>query len=429
VVSISFSPHVERSDRLQQSVDLAIRDLLGEGVDPLAKAAYLWTMRRHDKPLVNSDALVRWGFGWVRQILIAGDTSRRRDEEVASAALAAAALAGTKEFSSIADDVRAGIQAALDGELKRNGIPFRRPPYGAALLYGAHSLNVTAAGFRDAIVRTGQAFRDAIPGGRLFGLPFIVRMLRDLKEADLAREIEQAVKETLADPKTGYEDHPFLVQALWESLGGVPDESAMEITERVLAKSPAWGYLMNGMEDVPPAGDGQVVIFLSHLFRASLLDVLMSYQSVVSAHKEAQFDARYRVRAGISWSAFSFYVLILAIAWGSLTLPLVKYFNGAYRYWLLSDYAAMTNGWAALYLLGVNLFVYLSILTVMMLPRLYYVFIKAQIGSDERIKSVLGSRLWVATKIWLGLIAVEFLYGLLINLIVPSLQHTIGRTE
>jgi hypothetical protein len=429
VVSLSFSPHVERSDRLQQSVDLAIRDLIGEGVDPLSKAAYLWTMRRHDKPLVNSDALVRWGFGWLRQILADGDTSRRRDEEVASAALVAAALNDTKEFSTIGSKVRAGIKAVLDEELRRNGIPFRRASYAAALLYGAHSLNLAVTGFQGAVVRTSEIFRDAIPGGRLFGLPLIVRMLRDLKEDALAHEVERTVWEALADPKTSYEDQPFLVQALWESSDGEPDESVMEVTERVLAKSPAWGYLMNGVEDIPSAGDGHVAVYLSHLFRASLLDVLMSYQSAVSAHKEARLDARYRVRAGISWSAFSFYVLTLIIAWVGLMLPLVKHAYDAYHYWLLSEYTAMPKVWAVLYLSGVNLLVYLSILTVMMLPTLYRVFIKAQIGSDQRIKNILVTRAWAATKIWLGLIAVEFIYGVFINLILPSIQHTIGRAE
>src|SRR5438105_481096 len=103
---------------------------------------------------------------------------------------------------------------------------------------------------------------------------------------------------------------------------------------------------MNGMEDVPPAGDGRAVVFLSHLFRASLLDILMNYQSAVSEHKEAQLDACYRVRAGISWSAFSFYALILVLAWSSLLVLLIKHANGAYRYWLLSDYAAMPKVWA-----------------------------------------------------------------------------------
>jgi hypothetical protein len=428
VVSVSFSPHVERSDRLQQSVDLAIRDLLGADADPLAKAAYLWTMRRHDKPLVNSDALVRWGFSWVRQVLVEGETSRRKDEEVASAALAAAALAGTKELYSIRDEVRTGIKRVLDEELERNGVPFRRPSYGVTLLYGAHTLNVNLAGLRDAVIRAGESFKDAMPGGRLFGLPFVVRMLRDLKEENLAREVEQVVRETLADPKTSYEDQPFLVQAIWESFDGAPDESLMATTERMLAKSPAWGYLMNGGEDVPPAGDGRAIVFLSHLFRASLLDVLMSYQAAASQHKEAQLDVRYRVRAGISWSAFSFYALILILAWASLLVPLVKHANGAYRYWLLSDYTAMPKSWAVLYLLlGVNLFIYLSILTVMMLPTLYQVFIKAQIGSDERIKHTLGARVWAASKIWLGVIGAEFLCGLFINLIIPSVQHTIGK--
>jgi hypothetical protein len=430
VVSVSFSPHVERADRLHQSVDIAIRGLLSESIDPLAKAAYLWTMRRHDKPLINSDALVIWGLRWVRQILVDDETSGRKDEEIASAALAAAALVDHREFYSIREDVRGGMKKILNSEFERHGIPFRRLSYGAALLYGAYSLNVDAAGLRDGVIRIGESFKDAIPGGRLFGLPFVVRMLCDLGEEKLAREIDHAAREALSDAKTNYEDQAYLVQALWESFDGAPDDSVMATTEQVLEKSPAWGYLMNGSEDVPPAGDGQAVVFLSHLFRASLIDVLMSYQSFVSKHKEAQIDARYRVRAGISWSAFSFYALVLFLGWVGLLVPLVKYADEAYRFWLLSDYAAMSKFWAVAYLLvGVNLFLFLSILTVKILPALYKVFIKSQIGSDERIKNVLGARFWTATKIWLALIAIEIFLGVFVELIIPSVQHVIGRSE
>lgn len=427
MVSVSFSPHVERSDRLHQSVDLAIRDLLGGGADPLAKATYLWAMRRHDKSLINSDALVVWALSWARQILVGGETSRRRDEEVASAALAAAALTGTKEFSSIRGEMRAGVKTALDEELKRNGIPFRRAPYAAALLYGAHSLGVEAEGFRNAVVRTGESFRDAIAGGRLFGLHLVVRTLRDLEEENLAREIGEAIREALADPKTGYEDQAYLLQALWESLDGVPDESVMAATERVLAKSPAWGYLMNGAEDVPPAGDGHTVVYVSHLYRAALLDVTARYQAYAAARAEAKVDERHKGRFGVVWLAFWGVVLSFVGACVLLTAPLYLYANAAGRFWLGGHLDAMNPLPALLYILGTLALMYVLIAAAFVIPEAYRVFVLSQIASDKRIKDLLGAKLRHAAVWWF--VSLIFAVGVEVYSSVISLgmQHLLKR--
>lgn len=427
MVSVTFSPHVERSDRLHQSVDLAIRDLLGEDADPLAKAAYLWSTRRHDNFLINSDALVAWGLRWVRQILVEGETSRRRDEEIASAALAAVALVNTKGFSSLEYEVCTGVKAALDAELKGNSIPFRRPSYGAALLYAAHSLKIDAIGLHEAVVHTGESFIDALSGGRLFGLPLVVRMLRDLKEESLVLDMMQAVRETLADPKLNYEDQVFLLQALWESFDDSPDESVMAATERIVSKSPVWGYLMNGMEDVPPAGDGHSVVYVSHLYRAALLDVTARYQARAAARAEEMIDDRHKGRFGVVWLAF-WGVLLSSVA-GCIVMfiPLYAYANAAGGFWVGGHPNAMRPLPALLYMLDTLTLTYVVIASIFVIPESYRIFVRSQIASDKRIKDILGAKLRRAAVWWFLSLVCAIAVNVYSNIISPGMQHLLKR--
>jgi hypothetical protein len=68
VLIINTPEQQERTDRLLQSTDLAIKELMDVEDDPLALALYLWTIRYHKVPLVNGDYLARWGVAWVRRI-------------------------------------------------------------------------------------------------------------------------------------------------------------------------------------------------------------------------------------------------------------------------------------------------------------------------------------------------------------------------
>lgn len=186
---------------------------------------------------------------------------------------------------------------------------------------------------------------------------------------------------------------------------------------------------MNGIEDISPAGDGQAIIYLSHLLRASLIDVLNNYQLNLEEFNDRKFDARYKVRAGVSWSAFGFYILILIIIWVGLLYPLIKYSNEAFRYWVLNDFVSMPKTDAALYLfIGVNLLVYLAVITFKVIPILYKVFVKSQIGSDQRIKELLLAQFKSSTKIWVVFIGLQILIALFTNIIVPSIQNILGKS-
>ena len=431
MVSVRFSTHIERSDRLYQSVDIAVRDLLEEQRNPLALAFYLWTVARHKHSLINTSNLVSWGVGWVRHIFVEGHLSRRRDEEIASASLVCLALSNTSALSPVKSEACEGIKRLLADEMERHNVPFRRPDYGALFLMAAHQFGINELPLEEASRRTGCAFVDVLPGGRLFGLIYGAQLLQTIKEFKCATSLEEAVRVALEDPGTDVEDHPYLLQALWQlrvsTKGNGPDDELMTITERLLSKTPMWKYLMNGMEDVPPAGDGRHSILMSHLYRAALLDVLLSYQSHVAARKAAQLDKKYQGRAGVNWSAFGFYALIFIIAWAVTLFLMIPSANQAGRYWIVGDFAAMRPISAILYLCGAILTSYLFIVTGMLMPTIYTVFVKSRIASDKRIKDILGRRLWSATKIWFAAIALVLLIGVVVNFITPGAQHLFKR--
>jgi len=138
ISSPNLSQHIER---LVQSIDFAIRELLKAENDPLALALYLWTLRQHKLSLINSDDLARWGIAWIYQVLIEGNITRRKDEQVTSAALAEAALAKIHVLSEIEDQIREKIQQLVSDELDHRVIPYDRPSYGAILLFTASILN------------------------------------------------------------------------------------------------------------------------------------------------------------------------------------------------------------------------------------------------------------------------------------------------
>jgi hypothetical protein len=125
-----------------QSVDFAVKHLLDTESDPLALAMYLWVFRVHNLSLNNSDRLVSWGIPWTQRTFISESIGRKKDEQIASAALALASLAKTRALSTVENDLRLGVKRALAAELDRRSIPLRHPVYGAMLLLAACQLKV-----------------------------------------------------------------------------------------------------------------------------------------------------------------------------------------------------------------------------------------------------------------------------------------------
>lgn len=99
------------------------------------------------------------------------------------------------------------------------------------------------------------AFVEAAPGRRLFGLAFTAQLLGATGDEECAEKLEKVTIKSLADGGN-FEDQAYLLQTLWQLRvdgGRRPDETVMRFSEQLIERSPAWQYLMNGSEDIPPA--------------------------------------------------------------------------------------------------------------------------------------------------------------------------------
>jgi hypothetical protein len=411
---------------VHQSVDYAIKELLEAADDPLALASYLWTFRQHRFSSVRSDGLVRWGEAWARRVFVERQVGQRRDEEIASAALCVIALKGTRSLSALNEDISRGVHELLSTELDRRAVPFRRPSYAAMLLLAAHVLNVNEPRVRTAAREVGKAYKAMMPGGRVFGLTFCVRLLLAIDDGDQLDDLVKDVRAALTDPGTSYEDNVYLLQALWQ----MPDvaehaEQTLTITEQIVATSPAWAYLMVGVEDIPSAGDGRAVVKVSHLFRSALLDVTARYQVAAARRHQARQDARLQGRRGVSLLAYGSPLLFFIIVWGAYLYFMIPALDAGGRFWLAGGDSAMRPATALLFLGGVALLPYLLIITPIVLVKLYQILIRGNIQSDQRIIHALWKPTWKITAGWLTLVVLAAVINLATGVLGPRLQHII----
>lgn len=314
MVSVKFGISLDRMDRLYQSVDFAIRDLLESSENPLALASYLWAFRENKLTSINGDKLTRWGINWARHVFVEGNVSRRKDDDYASAGLAIASLSATEELSANEIELRAGLKEILSDEFRHRTIPFKRTSYAAIILLAAQTIAIEDRHIQESAIRVTQEFKTAIQSGRLFGLAYNAQLALHTVDEDLRSEFEHAALSRLHNSGTAYDDQIYLLQALWQ-LGPrtIDQQEFLLLNQELITKAPAWKYLMNGTEDVAPAGDGKVTLALSHLHRAALLDVAshhlaeitvmndrdsLSSSSIEAVHPEQnQFDPEREVFA------------------------------------------------------------------------------------------------------------------------------------
>lgn len=424
---VSLKPYLnlERSDRIIQSVDIAIGRLLTTLDDPIALASYLLTICEHKHALLNKNGLVQWGIAWVRQVLIEGKIGQRRDEEIASACLAALALDKSSNLPSVKNALKTDLPALLKIEAGKNKIPLRRWIYAVMVLLAAQPYISEDKEFNEIVDRTARDCINAVKGGRLFGLSLIVRLLKLTHKTELLRELDSRIRLYLNDPGVSYEDQLYLAQALWE-MQEDKSSTALEYTSNILTTSPVWQYLMNGLENLPPMEEEQGIAPLSHLTRAALLDLVLHYQRLAMVHFNAQIDERYRGRAGVNIPAFGFFVLIFLIPFYFLLPPLIQNARPAARYWLVNETSVMPDQFALYYLGAATITFYLLILFLGMMPTLYSVFLKSQIGSGERVRGILLKKFIPITKwYWVTVMIFGVILAVGGNLGVESVRHNL----
>jgi len=427
VVFISSLDQSQRIERLVQSIDFAIRDLLKTEDDPLALAMYLWTLREHKLSLINGDDLARWGTTWIYQVLVEDMVTRRKDEQVTSAALADAALAKTKSLTGIEDQVREKVKQLVSSELDNRAIPYDRPSYGAILLFAASMLNVHEPRIGESATEIVTAFREAIPGGRVFGVGFAVQPLQQTQNRELLILVEQSAYSALEDPRTNYEDQLYLLHALWLLHGETdPPKHLIELTEHIFLNSPVWPYLMVGTEEILSAGDGQATVGISHLYRAILLDVMLRFQDYANVQAKALLEAKHRGRNIVRICAFGFGIVLEGVFWLLLAWAMIPSYDAARRYWLLHAYKVMTSQSALLYLAYVLLAIFLLLFSPVFTFTWWSLLFRAKVDSDRQIAGVLGRSILRVFLIWLTLIVLVVVINFFTGVFEPAFQHAVG---
>lgn len=426
---VSVNPAVlnDRASTVCQSADLAIRDLLVSSNDPFALAVYLWMMRQHDLTLINGDGLASWGANWAYRILINRQIGRRRDEEIVSATLAAAALVGTPTLAGELDEIRTAVGAILVAELDRSLVPFGRLSYAAVLLVAADTIGIDCPQIRQAAPAIGSAFADAVLGGRLFGLDFAVRILQHHQLNGELDALQRAITNALANPRTEYEDKVYLLQALWRVHG--PQQATDKIIRQTcdfLDQSPGWLYLMAGIEEVLPAGDGTVAVIVSHLFRTALLDVLLQLRSRAKSHWEREIDKRYRGRRFVGLGAFGFGLVVLALPWIALVQWILPRTESAREFWLLDQYAVLAPASALLFLAACLFTSFLVPFSIGAIWTLWSSLVVSAVESDRRIVEVLMRRTWLISKWWLVCVGLAMIINLMTGIFGPAFQHVLS---
>jgi hypothetical protein len=285
-------------------------------------------------------------------------------------------------------------------------------------------------------------------------LTFVQRQLpRDIEGDDLfkqlvesiSRDIQQAIHLTGQDLDTildQVEKNSFYIE-YWLV---TPPESFLandvEFFERLLNKSGTeWLNMqikcLKKLREVAQCNEslrGQILESIKRLASHTTLNADLERHAVeainsieASSRRDNTSNQMPYLFAGVSRSAISLFISALLLTWAGLLFPLVKYAGKARRYWLVGDFTSMTDSSALMYACGVQLAISFLITNWIMLPALYKVLVTRQIGPGERINNVLGVKLWLALKMSMGFFAVEIVVGLLINLVVPSVQHLIGK--
>jgi hypothetical protein len=421
----------ELTTTLLQSVDLAIRDLLNSEEDPYSLAMYLWVLQRHNKVLVNSNRLATWGAAWVRSTFVEGISHKRRDEQVASAALIVLALLNTPVLADIESEVRQGLREILATELNHQTLPFDHPGYGMPILLVAQALQLEGAQLSKSLEETPKVALELLNGSRFLGIGFAVAVtLRFAQSLSLPNpelySLKRRIVDLLDDPRTSYEDQVYLAQALCQMPNSVaPIAERTELIRQVISQSPSWNYLMVGLEDVPPAGDGHAIVTLSHLLRAMLLDVDLWQASNVPKRITKSEAVSPTVRGIVDWAAFALIVLLLtglAFLVGRAVLP----WSAAYDFWIRRNYSAMSSPAAILSLILVPLAALAAMLLLVGLWSFWRFYIRASETGDAGFRKRLYPRLGATVVSWFVLLMGPTLVNLWTGLIGPSLDFLLN---
>jgi hypothetical protein len=427
VVSLNLTVEPVNYERLLQSSDLAIRGLLNDPTDPMAMSAYLWTYTRGKPALTNGEGLIRWGMAWVRRIFIEGRMSKRRDEDIASAALAVIALTDTPDFLEMRDEIKNKVEELLARELVRSQLPLRQASYGAILLYASYLLEVGESTINSAALAVKNLYEESISIGRLFGLLFCIKLIQRIEGKEKPKDFADIIESALSDPTTTYEDKIYLLQSLWEIYDNTPPLYLLNRTDDIIARAPMWPHHISEVENTESVDSELDSIPISHLYQAALLDIIIRRKEGNAQYLKEEFYERYRGRKGIGLLAFGFPTLLLSLSLLLLCIYVYQWRKEAGFFWLMKDYNAMTSATALLYLFAVLLISYLLIITPLVLWKMFLLLVIENIQSDQRLKDVLWRPLRKISLGWLTLVLIAIVVGIFTGILTEGVGHILGK--
>lgn len=423
LIAPNASTALTRRDDIVRSADRAVGRLLRNESDPLALALYLRVMRDHDLVLINGDRLVAWAATWVRRILVDGHIGRRRDMDIASAALAATGLHGTDTFASLESGVRERLGRVVSDELDVRPVPFRSAPYGAIVLYAISFFGIKeprVASVADALT---TLYDSAFASGRMFGIGFVIRLLSTLGRVERIKALAERARHALDDPRTGYEDRVYLLEALWAAAPVIGTNGIADLSELIVPASPGLLYIDQGVEEVTPAEDDWVAITVSDLYRAELLDVVLHTEKAASARILDRLDERYRGRRVVTVSAFGFYFLIIVMLWVALLVPLIVAWPMAHRYWIDQQFGSLSAWGASLYALDIAVITIAVPCTKSLLTGLWNVLVRSQVESDRRVRDLFWRSLADTITQWNVWFVGAIVVAIIVSVGFPGLVH------
>jgi hypothetical protein len=426
MVSIDQRRWATRLDALAQSADLNLRDLLEKGDNPVALATYLWCSRHHTASLVNEPYLADWGKAWIQSILIDGGAGRRKDEEIASAALAAVALYGSSEPANWPGEVRGRLSKAMSEELRAGHVPFRRPAYAAMLLLAAASCSLEDPQIEVAAEATVRAFMDAAPAGRFYGIGIAVALSKLACNDVINDALISMLRRYLTNPAVDYENAIYLAHGLCLAVGASGEGSDQGLVGAVLSASPVWSYLMVGTEAVTSAGPPDEVVDISPLVRAVLLDTAFYLRARTSALLDATPGGGTASDRGTVVAAFAAYASAVSLPSIILLWLFLPSVPGMWSYWILHDYRGVSGPNALQLLIEAALILYFAPFAVICLQRLVRKMITQTDASAQSPVGLIVSTAEQVFKPWLTVVGLIIGLGLVVSFLYPPLQHLVG---
>jgi hypothetical protein len=297
-------------------VDLNLKRTLTTDDDPFGRAMLLWSCVRHREQLVNLDRLAAWARDYSRAVLVDGCPGRKRDEALAAALLAAAALrAGGMLVASELRVLRSAAGTVLQREVQPGQVPFDSPAYGAAIVLACDILDADLPGGRATLIAVARRY---LEGGRVerpVGMALVAQALANAGQQAELEELCRLASSALLAAGLGYESRAYLAQALWtgaDALGDPARLQAADLVEEAIQDSPVYAVLETGQDVVGADGPEGELGRVSRLYLAALHDLAAGY---AQRHAEVTRKAREAKYAGTAKNAWlSFLGLLLLVS-------------------------------------------------------------------------------------------------------------------